>query len=98
MYQKHTKGKPSCFPKLDVDHREKRLPRNTPSTERFLLALCLLTLAPASFNIHDLTPPKLHLTSLYVANLTQKHSNIFIWEIRENLQKLIWSGGQNNSD
>lgn len=45
----------------------------------------------ASFNIHDLTRLRLPLTSMYFVNMTQKHSNIFIWEIRENLQKLILS-------
>lgn len=45
--------------------------------------------ACASFNIRDLTPPKLPFTSMYFVNMTLKHSNIFIWEIRENLQKLI---------
>jgi len=43
MDQKHTKGKPSCFPKFVADHGNERLPRNIPTTEWFLLALCLLT-------------------------------------------------------
>lgn len=39
--------------------------------------------ADASLNIHHLTPLRFLLTSMYIVNMTQMQSNIFIWEIME---------------
>lgn len=39
--------------------------------------------ADASWNIHHLTPLRFLLTSMYIVNMTQMQSNIFIWEIME---------------